>query len=412
MSFRFLAMALLYVVALPATLEARPQQSAKQLFGHAKGPAKMKARPIGFYTKGCLAGGKQLPKTGPAWQAMRLSRNRNWGHPVLIDFLEKLAVTAKEKDGWPGLLVGDLSQPRGGPMLSGHRSHQIGLDADIWLTPMPAKVQTYKQRESRSAISMLAKGGLKVDPEKWSMERAKLIRRAAMSPGVARIFVHPAIKKALCEAADKIGDDRSWLRRVRPWWGHHYHFHVRLNCPKGMSGCKSQPTPPAGDGCAKQLDHWFAMMQPKKVNKRAKPKTKKKKKRRKRRPMTLAALPSACTTVIASGDKDFMKRLRIGMAGNVPVPVRNPRRRAGRAALVRKAASSVPGKLQGTSEASRSNSSRGKDLKKAPSKTAGVFSGGAAKLSSGTGVLSQLKALFTKKQNAQPQAMPVPPKPQ
>ena len=74
--------------------------------------------------------------TAPTWQVMRLSRNRNWGHPKLVAFLERLAEKAK-KVGWNGLLVGDMSQPRGGPMLTGHASHQVGLDADIWLTPMP-----------------------------------------------------------------------------------------------------------------------------------------------------------------------------------------------------------------------------------------------------------------------------------
>ena len=384
MFFRILAVAFLGVSILPVGADARPQQAAKQLFGHAKGPAKMKPRPIGSYARGCLAGGRQLAKTGPAWQAMRLSRNRNWGHPLLIDFLEKLAVDAREKDGWPGLLVGDLSQPRGGPMLTGHRSHQIGLDADIWLTPMPKNVQSYKQRENRSAISMLAKGGLEVHPEKWSMERARLIKRAASTPGVARIFVHPAIKKALCETADQIGDNRNWLRKVRPWWGHHYHFHVRLDCPAGMSGCKSQPTPPAGDGCAKQLDNWFAKMRPRKVKKPVKPvKPVKRKKRKKRMPLTLASLPMACTSVIASGDKGFMKRLRIGVAGYIPAPMRNPRRTG----------------LAKTAGAVADN-------------PADRFSAENAKLSTETGMLSKLKTLIMDKVKAQPQAMPVPPRPQ
>ena len=64
---------------------------------------------------------------------MRLSRNRNWGHPKLVEFLERLSAKGA-KVGWPGLLVGDMAQPRGGPMLTGHASHQVGLDADIWLT--------------------------------------------------------------------------------------------------------------------------------------------------------------------------------------------------------------------------------------------------------------------------------------
>src|SRR5215475_6016150 len=129
---------------------------AKELFGAAKTPAPMAARSIGFYAKGCLAGAKALPIDGPAWQAMRLSRNRNWGHPELIGVVEKLAVDARQHDGWPGLLVGDISQPRGGPMLTGHASHQVGLDADIWLTPMPDRRLSEKEREDLSATSMLS----------------------------------------------------------------------------------------------------------------------------------------------------------------------------------------------------------------------------------------------------------------
>ncbi len=327
MFFRILTTGLLLTLVLPFVADAREQRPARQLFGYVIGPAKMKPRAIGFYTRGCMAGAVALPRTGPAWQAMRPSRNRNWGLPILVKFVEKLAREAKEKDGWPGLLVGDMAQPRGGPMLSGHRSHQLGLDADIWLTPMPDHVQSRKERETRAAVSMLAKGGLSVDPKKWSDARARLIRRAAQDSKVARIFVHPAIKKALCEFADREKTSRGWLSRVRPWWGHHYHFHVRLKCPKGMGGCKSQPAPPPGDGCGKPLDHWFAMMKPKKIKKPVKPV--KRKKRKKRRALTLASLPVACRSVLAAGDPGRLARMRYGVIGDIPAPSRNPRRGSG-----------------------------------------------------------------------------------
>jgi penicillin-insensitive murein endopeptidase len=316
-----------FLIISPVMAFERP---AKELFGYTLGPAKMKPRPIGTYNRGCLAGARKLPATGSAWQAMRLSRNRNWGHPVLVDFIRELAIEAKKHDGWPGLLVGDMSQPRGGPMLTGHRSHQIGLDTDIWLTPMPDHRQSYSERETRAAISMLARGGMSVNPKRWSDSRARLIRRAASDRRVARIFVHPAIKKALCEFADRTGGDRSWLRRVRPWWGHHYHFHVRLRCARGMSGCRNQAEPPPGDGCGKQLTQWFNMMRPKKVKKPAPKTNKKRKKRRKRRPLTLASLPVACSSVIAwGGGKGRMRRFRYGVAGKIPAPLRNPQRGAG-----------------------------------------------------------------------------------
>jgi penicillin-insensitive murein endopeptidase len=130
---------------------------------------------------------------------MRLSRNRNWGHPLLVAYLERLARDARAVR-WPGLLVGDLSQPRGGPMPTGHASHQIGLDADIWLTPMPNRVLTPQEREDVSAISMLS-DPLNVDREMWTPTHTQLIKLASSYPEVERIFVHPAIKQVLCDQA-------------------------------------------------------------------------------------------------------------------------------------------------------------------------------------------------------------------
>lgn len=183
---------------------------------------------------------------------MRLARNRNWGHPRLVVYLQQLAKDAGSI-GWPGLLIGDLAQPRGGPMPTGHTSHQIGLDADIWLTPMPRRVLTLREREDMTAVSML-RDPLNVDLNVWTPLHTRLIKRAASYPSVARIFVHPAIKQVLC---DQAGRDRGWLARVRPWWGHHYHFHVRLACPPGNSGCRPRPPVPRGDGCGSELDDWF-----------------------------------------------------------------------------------------------------------------------------------------------------------
>ena len=115
-------------------------------------------------------------------------------------------------------------------MLTGHASHQIGLDADIWLTPMPDRRLTPAERDEISATDMVAANGDDIDPSTWRPGSPQIAETAARSPGVARIFVNPAIKRALCREA---GADRAWLRRIRPWWGHNYHFHVRLACPPG-----------------------------------------------------------------------------------------------------------------------------------------------------------------------------------
>jgi penicillin-insensitive murein endopeptidase len=192
---------------------------------------------------------------------MRLSRNRNWGHPDLVKLVERLSIEASAKDGWPGLLVGDISQPRGGPMLTGHASHQIGLDADVWLTPMPSRRLTAKEREELAATSMLGPDQLTVDPAVWSEAHVRLLRRAASYQEVERVLVHPGIKKALCEGA---GTDRAFLKKVRPYWGHHYHMHIRISCPAGSTGCQGQQPVAANaadpEGCGKELDDWFRLL--------------------------------------------------------------------------------------------------------------------------------------------------------
>ncbi len=266
-----------------AVLARLPANAAQRLFGLATSPAPGPARPIGSYAKGCLAGAVALPADGVTWQVMRPSRNRAWGHPVLIAFLERLADAAARQAQWPGLLVGDIGQPRGGPMLTGRESHQIGLDADIWLTPMPARRLSAAERDEMPATNLVARGGYDVDPQTWRPEVLKLLEVAARSPGVARIFVNPAIKRALCREA---GGDRAWLRQIRPWWGHMRHFHLRLVCPPGTSECRDQPPPPPGDGCGKELSWWFT---PEAMHPKPGPP---------RRPLLLSDLPAACAALV------------------------------------------------------------------------------------------------------------------
>jgi penicillin-insensitive murein endopeptidase len=129
------------VLLATAVIAAVDDLPAKQLFSEVTVPSEGDATPIGSYAQGCLAGAVALPLDGPHWQVMRLSRNRNWGTPRLVSYIEKFSEDAA-KDGWSGLLIGDMSQPRGGPMITGHLSHQTGLDADIWFVPMPNHLMT------------------------------------------------------------------------------------------------------------------------------------------------------------------------------------------------------------------------------------------------------------------------------
>src|ERR1700732_1304928 len=233
-----------------------PKLGAKELFGRKVLPAAMPMRVIGFYAKGCIAGAEALPINGDTWQVMRLSRNRNWAHPDMVALLKRLGNKAHRDAGWPGILVGDMSQPRGGPMLTGHASHQVGLDADIWLTPMPDRQLSRNEREEMSAVMMVRSDRLDIDPSAWTPNHLAVIRAAAQEPSVQRIFVNAAIKKALCREAK---GDRSWLAKVRPMYGHDYHFHTRIKCPAGSRECESQPPPTEGEACsAGDLAYWFS----------------------------------------------------------------------------------------------------------------------------------------------------------
>ncbi|KGM50188.1 peptidase [Pseudooceanicola atlanticus] len=271
---------------IPASMRGK---EARQLFGAQQRGTSNRPQPFGGYAKGCADGSVQLAETGPTWQAMRLSRNRNWAHPETVDFVQDLSRKAAALPGWKGLYVGDMSQPKGGPMTSGHRSHQSGLDADIWMLAPKSLSLSRSERENISSVSLRRANGAYTN-DKWTRQHHELLKAAASDPRVARIFVFPGAKVQMCN--DEKGD-RSWLRKIRPWWGHHYHFHVRLSCPKGARGCVNQAPPPAGDGCA-DADRWVRdILNPPPPDPNApKPKP--------RRELTMADLPGQCVNVLQS----------------------------------------------------------------------------------------------------------------
>jgi penicillin-insensitive murein endopeptidase len=261
-----------------------PPDAAKVLFGRESTPTAGPPQAIGAYERGCLGGAIALPADGPNWQVMRPSRNRAWGHPVLITFLERLAQKLPAEAGWPGILVGDIAQPRGGPMLTGHGSHQIGLDADIWLTPMPNRRLSPAERDAISSTDVVARNGMDVDPMVWTPQHRLLLEAVAREPLVERVFVNPAIKRALCREGRP---ERTWIAKIRPWWGHDDHFHVRLSCPSGSPQCRDQ-APPPGEGCGKDLDWWFTEEA---LHPRPSPPQK---------PLLLGNLPPACAALVAA----------------------------------------------------------------------------------------------------------------
>ncbi|NEX46132.1 penicillin-insensitive murein endopeptidase [Tabrizicola algicola] len=280
---------------------AEAQQLANQLFGAHASPSQQKPMPVGSYAKGCAAGLVELPESGPSWQAMRLSRGRNFGHPEMINFLVDLSRTAQQI-GWAGLYIGDISQPRGGPMTSGHASHQIGLDADIWQLPPERLNLTRRERENISSIPVRSADQKSVT-RNWTARHHAIMRAAALDPRVDRIFVAAAVKIEMCKTATRA--DTPWLQKIRPVAGHDTHFHVRLKCPKGARLCETQKPTVAelskgGNGCDETLTWWVTdyLNPPKSTTK--KPVDPDVPRARHPRQFTMADLPKQCQDVLAS----------------------------------------------------------------------------------------------------------------
>ncbi len=244
------------------------------------GPSSGPAQAIGGYAAGCIAGAQPLPGEGTGFQVIRMSRQRYYGHPELVgylrDFGRKVAAA-----GLGTALIGDMGQARGGPMSFGHASHQSGLDADVWLR-LDLPPVSRKGRESLTEIKYVDYARMRVTAD-WSERHAQLVRIAAGDPRVARVFVNPAIKLAMCRNS---WPDRAFLRKLRPWHGHDGHMHVRLRCPAGSPQCEEQAALPEGDGCGEELDSWLDSAAPAVERPAAKP-----------RPRAVT-LPPACKAVL------------------------------------------------------------------------------------------------------------------
>jgi penicillin-insensitive murein endopeptidase len=206
-------------------------------------PTKNPPRSIGGYSAGCIDGAVALPLSGPGFRVAKPERNRIFGHPLLVGLIRDLGRRLVELKQ-PPISVGDLGQPRGGPAPTGHASHQTGLDVDLWFLPPVAG----------EALSMVDRARKQPSP-RFTAAVMHLLELTADDARVERIFVNPILKRAVCERTAGSGD-RAWLRKLRPWWGHDDHFHVRLACPADSPACTAQAPLPPGDGCG-ELAWWF-----------------------------------------------------------------------------------------------------------------------------------------------------------
>jgi penicillin-insensitive murein endopeptidase len=156
---------------------------------------------------------------------------------------------------------------------------------------MPDHVLSKEEREKTQAINLVADDWKHLNPKTWTPQHIDFIRTAAEQPEVERVLVNAAIKQELCRVENK-GKD-GWMAKIRPWYGHHDHIHVRLKCPADSPECRKQPPVTGEDGCAKgALDYWFSdkVLNPQKSPTPAKP----------AKPLMLADLPPACKSVLNS----------------------------------------------------------------------------------------------------------------
>jgi len=257
-----LSLAIALLIFVPPRPGAAQDETPSNAWSRVATPLPGSARIIGGVAHGCIAGAEQLPPDGAGFEVIRLSRHRDFGHPDLLAFIERLG-RRTAASGLPAFYVGDMAQPRGGPLPFGHASHQTGIDVDIWFNMSVKKWLPPKARETVDLPSMLLANYRDIDPRQFGPRQIALLKAAASDPAVERIFVNPVIKAALCRSEiESSVVDRAWLERIRPWYGHDDHFHVRLRCPASSPECEEQQPVPPGDGCGAELASWLRHLPP------------------------------------------------------------------------------------------------------------------------------------------------------
>ncbi len=214
-------------------------------------PIEGKAETFGEYSLGCLKGAQTFVGNELGIKISQKKRGRYWGHPNLIKTISDAGEFFYKMN--KSLIIGDLSMSRGGPMIKGHNSHQNGLDVDVW----------FKVLDRNEEFNFLESESAEMEPIlKIEDDQLKMIKFFANHEEVERIFINFDFKKKLCDdnSLNKLTRlTKEEHHKLRPWWGHDDHIHVRIKCPKDDSKCQSQNPIPEGDGCnEKDLQWWYS----------------------------------------------------------------------------------------------------------------------------------------------------------
>jgi penicillin-insensitive murein endopeptidase len=221
-------------------------------------PALGRQEIFGGYNAGCLQGAHAPQETGIGYQYIKLSRNKFWGHSSAHSYVADLGKTLRPSG--ISLLVADVSMPRGGPFTWDHASHQVGLDIDIEYLQDPRSLSrplTVQERERLPKYYLADTDANDIISANWDEKYVTMLRAAAADQRTQMIFVHPSIKRKICQNSQ---NRKPWLAKIQPWWDHHEHFHVRLKCPSDGSSPNCKPKPePTDIGCdGAELAWWFS----------------------------------------------------------------------------------------------------------------------------------------------------------
>lgn len=190
-------------------------------------------------------------QTQPWVELVNINNKRYYGTYELVELILSIGYAAKEMNISQKLQVNTLSQKSGGP-LSGHKSHQNGLDADIGFF-----VKDFRKEMSFPKV-VVGNAMTSNFLAKETLLLFKSLIKNSKSAVVDRIFVHPTIKAGLCKKAVEMGlvdakytsgEGVEILRRLRPLEGHDNHFHLRIKCSKYQRTCRQSQEMPPGAGC-------------------------------------------------------------------------------------------------------------------------------------------------------------------
>lgn len=239
------------LVALAALCASTPAAAAGKhgrTTAARKGPA---PQSIGAPNNGKLAGAARLKRSKTVEPR---PGTHNFGLPVLVDILKHAAADVASKHRGSVLLVGDLSAAGGGP-LTGHKSHQSGRDADVGFfvansKGKPIQVHRFMAFDGEGKPRTGPAWARFDDARNWALVEALFKEEHREGVQVRFLFVSAELKARLLAWAAKHGAKKDVMERAAAAMlspehvdVHDDHFHVRLRCPAGMSGCVEESLP-------------------------------------------------------------------------------------------------------------------------------------------------------------------------